>query len=749
MSDTTRRRFLQVMTVTASATALGLVGCDGDSNSSDGNPQPTPAAVAVPGEAVFVQGVASGDPRPNAVLLWTRASTVTGTGTLRVQLATDSGFTQRLVDSTFPVSAANDCCLKVRVLGLQPGTQYFYRFQLEGGATLPTSPVGRTRTARALTDATPLRFAFVSCQDFVGRYWNTLLPLLDQDLDFVLHLGDCVYETTGDPGFQGGGDAARRVVFRQPDEALRLGSGSSAFLAARTVDNYRDLHRTYRSDDVAKLLYQRFPVVAIWDDHEFSDDSWRDNGTYLDGRFEERDAERRRNAEQAYFEYMPVDTELGGMAGRVEVTRDRLFPNTVLYRKLRFGRDVELFLTDYRSYRPDHLIPEDAFPGTVVMDRDALTQVLAAGGVSYDAVRSRFSPYLDIDLPQFAPYKQVLLAVATVGYLGAGIETQQASLRAQNAVRGKIATTIIDTLVTQYNAQVPAAQRVPLLPAALVATLDTGVAWFTLGKTGLFGDVGSRYFVVKDTYDLYAAWRVLTQDQNAQNALGTTQTQWLVSQVAASTAKWKLIASSVSLTSMVLDLTVPALGVPPPFNQRFYLNVDQWDGFPQQRDALLKQALGDVPGVVFLSGDIHASFAGTHAGRAATHVEFTTPAISSTPFRTLLQTAAEGDPLLAPLAGRLIPSLDPLLRAGNPAIAYAQTTHHGVAIAQLDSEAVTVRIQESSADKALVSRYATGQAADRTVAFRWNGTQLQNVTARAVAETSAAPIAALECALPA
>jgi alkaline phosphatase D len=744
MSETTRRRFLQVMTVTASATALGLVGCDGDSNSpSDANGPP--AAVTVASEAVFVQGVASGDPRPNAVLLWTRASTVNGSGTLRLQLATDSAFAQKLVDSAFPISAANDYCLKVRVLGLQPGTQYFYRFLLEG-ATVSTSPVGRTRTARAITDATPLRFAVVSCQDFVGRYWNTLLPLLDQDLDFVLHLGDCVYETTGDPSFQAGGDATRRVVFQQPEQALRLGSGSSAFLAARTLDNYRDLHRTYRSDAVLKQLYQRFPVVAIWDDHEFSNDSWRDNATYLDGRFEERDPERRRNAEQAYFEYMPVDTDLGGIAGRVEVTRDRLFPNTVLYRKLRFGRDVELFLTDYRSYRPDHLIPEDAFPGTVVMDRSALTQVLAAGGVSYDAVRNRFSPYLDIDLPAYAPYKQVLLAVATVGYLGAGIETQQASLRAQNAVRGKIATTIIDTLVAQYNAQVPAAQRVPPLPAALVATLDTGIAWFTLGKTSLFGNVGARYFVVKDTYDLYAAWRAL-QDPATQNALGTPQTQWLVSQVAASTAKWKVIASSVSLTSMVLDLTVPALGVPPPFNQRFYLNVDQWDGFPQQRKALLEQALGDVPGVVFLSGDVHASFAGTHAGRSTTHVEFTTPAISSTPFGTLLDSAARLDPLLAPLAGRLIPMLDPLLRAGNAAMAHAQTTHHGVSIAQLDPEAVTVRIQETAADKALVSRYATGQAPDRTVAFRWNGAQLQSVTATAVAE--AAPRLEPEAALPA
>ena len=726
----TRREFLQIVTVTVGATALGLTACSGDSNSNDNGTAPPPAAGIVVAEARFPQGVASGDPRPDAVLLWTRAAGLRNDGSVRLHVATDSGFATRLVDTAFTVKAAHDHCLKVRVLGLQPGTTYFYRFVLDEAGALLASATGRTRTARASGDASAVKFAVISCQDYVGRYYNTLLPLLDQDLDFVLHLGDSIYETTGDPSFQGGA-GERSIAFSQPQEALQLRSGQRAFFAARSVGNYRDLHRTYRSDEVLKRLYQRFPVVSIWDDHEFSDDSWRDNGTYLDGVFEERDSERRRNAEQAYFEYMPVDTNLSGSQAAVEVVRDNLFPHTVLYRKLRFGKDVELFLTDYRSYRPDHLIPEGAFPGTVVMDRAALTRVLALAGVPYEAVKSNFSAYINIDAPQFAPYKQVLLAVVTVGHLNAGIETGQASLRAQEAIRGNIATTIINTLVEQYNAQVPAAQRVPLLPQALIEAQDTGIAWFTMGKTGLFGDVGSRYFVVKDTYDLYAAHRALTVGAAVQDAYGPTQTQWLVGQVAASTARWKVIATSVSFISMVLDLTVPALGVPAPFNQRFYLNVDQWDGFPDTRNALLRQALGDVPGVVFLSGDIHAGFAATHQGRSVKHVEFTTPAVSSSPFRTLLQNSATADPLLAPLAGRLIPSLDPLLRAGNATMAYAQTTHHGVSVAQLDANGVNLTMHEFAAERALQSRYATGAAPDRSVTFRWDGTTLQTATVQA------------------
>jgi alkaline phosphatase D len=201
----------------------------------------------------------------------------------------------------------------------------------------------------------------------------------------------------------------------------------------------------------------------------------------------------------------------------------------------------------------------------------------------------------------------------------------------------------------------------------------------------------------------------------------------LLSHVAASTARWKVIATSVAFTSMVLDLTPPALGVPAPFNQRFYLNVDQWDGFPQQRDGLLRQALGNGPGVVFLSGDIHAGFATVHPGAGATHAEFTTPAVSSTPFRTLLQRAADGDPLLRPIAGALIPALDLLLQAGNPRIAYTQTTRHGVSVAQFGPDEMNVRMFEFDAARADSRGYAGPGAPDAVVELRWNGSELTRV----------------------
>src|SRR5262249_20381899 len=153
--------------------------------------------------------------------------------------------------------------------------------------------------------------------------------------------------------------------------------------------------------------------------------------------------------------------------------------------------------------------------------------------------------------------------------------------------------------------------------------------------------LGSRYFVVKDTYDLYAAFKAAqnpaTQDvYDAANAPAHPQLAWLTSALQASDARWKVVVNSTSLTSMVLDLTGQTPGLPPQFQailaqlpaelrNRFYLNVDQMDGFPAFTGALLSlyAQRGDV---ALVAGDIHASFATEHAGGVW---EFTGPAVSS------------------------------------------------------------------------------------------------------------------------
>ena len=197
--------------------------------------------------------------------------------------------------------------MKVRLEGLLPETRYFYRFIYEASGTRTTSRVGRFKTAPAEDADSAVRFAVVSCQDYVGKYYNVYRRLVLEELDFFIHLGDYVYETTGDASFQSAGEA-RSISLSDEAGALLLGEESeSPYLAARSLDNYRELYKTFRSDEDLQAAHEAMAMVAIWDDHEFSDDAWGANATYFDGAKDEHDPERRQNADRAWFEYMPVD----------------------------------------------------------------------------------------------------------------------------------------------------------------------------------------------------------------------------------------------------------------------------------------------------------------------------------------------------------------------------------------------------------------------------------------------------------
>ncbi|MEJ2189637.1 MAG: PhoD-like phosphatase N-terminal domain-containing protein, partial [Acidobacteriota bacterium] len=208
-------------------------------------------AVVAPAAAsdYFPQSVASGDPTADSVVLWTRVVTPTDEDPVAVQLevATDSEFTDVVTTRGLAASAENDYCVKVKVDGLQPYHTYYYRFSY--GEEM--SPVGRTKTAPTADMNVPVRFAVVYCQDYVGRYYNAYEKMLldhDEDIDFVVHLGDYVYETTGDPEFQDP-TSERKMVFEDTEGAIQLGTEDNPNYAAASLSNYRTLYRTYRSDE--------------------------------------------------------------------------------------------------------------------------------------------------------------------------------------------------------------------------------------------------------------------------------------------------------------------------------------------------------------------------------------------------------------------------------------------------------------------------------------------------------------------
>lgn len=685
MNPVSRRGFLKTVVVSAGAASLGpsALGCGGGR----------------PVAEVFPQSVASGDPRSDAIVLWTRAlpDDPTAEAPVTLEVGTDAELSSRLdLDlSELIARPESDHCLRVKVTGLSAGTTYWYRFVSDG----TTSNVGRFRTAAAPDADVPVRFALLSCQDRVGRYYNTLLRLLDDahdDLDFVLHVGDYVYETSGDPGFMEASES-RALTFERPEEAIELGDDEYAFQAARSVSNYRDLYRQTRSDPLLQRLHEKFAFICTWDDHEFSDDCWQDVATYRDGMLDERDTERRVNSEQVWFEYMPValDDEAAGPLTR---DRDALFPSTRIWRSLRFGRHASIAVTDYRSNRPDHPNPEDAFPGAVVLDeaqtRATLAQLEADGELPEDTTAEEafdgggFRPYVDLSDPSLADHRRALEILLTAGYAAEGVPMERAVALAATYASddAKVDAAVLSDLLEEGRDALPEALRSIGAIDAEDPSLERGLPYLLMGKAGLVGQLGARYLAVQRTYELVQAWRTRVDGDTAHDdVLGAEQTEWLATSLGESDATWAFVASSVCNTSLVLDLEPFAtVGLPPSLPpERFYLNVDHWDGFPERRRALMRDVYRPA-NAILLAGDIHAAYATDFGADADGNrvVELTTSSVSSGTFRELLQRTGSAVPSIrdSGLLEPVLEALDGFLTGANEALKLAQSDHNGVLV---------------------------------------------------------------------
>ena len=675
--EISRRKILKSIVVVAGAGVAGSVleAC-GSQNLGDG-------------ATYFPQSVASGDPKTDSVVFWTRVHDAAASGdlALRLEVARDRGFDDVVSgQSGLPATAAHDGSIKVKVTALAAGTTYYYRFIYQDARGRKwTSRTGRTRTAHAAADDVAVRFAVLNCQDYIGRYWNTMqrLAQLDLDLDFLLAVGDYIYETTGDQSFQTP-TAGRSITFEDQAGVETVGTGASRFQAARSVDNYRQLYRTYKSDPNLQTLHEMYPVIATWDDHEYSDDCWGDVATYTSGVKNEKDTERRRNAEQAFFEFMPVDD--GAAAGVIDTQRSALYPNVKLWRSLTFGKNLELIMTDYRSFRPDHLIPEDGFPGTVVLDKATLQAVLAAAGQSplYDALSEDLFAYVNIDDAQYATQKSFLVAALSQAYALGGLgSSAEASAKASSVATGNLALVVVNAVLAQAGvAPIPTAGK------------DKGLAFAQMGKQDLFTRLGSRYLLVKPLFDLYAGYRYQATAKQSENAFGNDQEAFVRDRLQNSDRTFKVLVSSTSFTSMILDLRSQT-ALPATLQQQFYLDCDQWDGFPSKRaelTAFLAQA--NVKNAVIVCGDIHAGFVSKVSAGAGNDVPvITSPAISSQTLKEELLGQVE-ELGLGPAAAALVNNLEPLLQASNPQILFNSTDKHGFTVVEVTAQAVKATLHQ-------------------------------------------------------
>ncbi|WP_437781765.1 alkaline phosphatase D family protein [Sorangium sp. So ce1097] len=688
-----RRDFLRATLVTAGALAVPACGGGPETIDTVGDDREL-----TDGAAFFPQSIASGDPRPDSVVLWARVQdgeVEEADIDLEVEVALDAEFRQRVAlddgQAKVKALARHDHCVKVKVRGLAAGTVYHYRFIYVKGDTNYVSRVGRTRTAPAPDADVLVRFAYVSCQDYIGRYYNTYLALAEEELDFFVHLGDYIYETTGDPGFQS--TTGRGVTFTDEEGAIPLEDG--AFHAARSLSNYRELYRTYRSDANLQRVHERFPMIATWDDHEFSNDAHGATATYSNGRVDETDVDRRKAANQAWFEYQPVD-----YGEDFEYDPGAEFPGDIrVYRDFTFGRHVHLVMTDLRSYRPDHLIPEGAFPGKVVLDQARLVEELGD-------VPAAAQPYVDIDSYGDGIYASALAGAAQA----AGYDAAE--------VTGNLSVAFINQVVAGVNEGLPEDMRLPLIDP-VEEGLERGIAYLDLGKMSQHSSIGSRYLAIKDTVDVYSAIRYKETEGASEDVMGAEQESWFLAVMEKSTATWKVWGNEFCLLPLAIDLG--PYNVPEAFKRRFYMNLDAWDGFRNKRNDLLER-LVEVGNVVAITGDIHAFYAGTaglDADPAKKIVEFVGGAVSSGTFRELLTSQVAGDPVLSgvPGAGLLVAGIDSILTSTatkiNPHLAHANSHANGYAVVEASGDAFLVDMR--SIEPADVRTDYTGKRGDLKV----------------------------------
>ena len=322
---------------------------------------------------LYPQGVASGDPHPDSVILWTRRQPDPGAPPhgLTAEFAAAPAFTDIVARGAVQVTAATDWTCRFLAAGLSPAREYWYRFVDEAGNA---SRTGRTLTAPADGDPRPVRFAFVSCQDVHIGALNAYRRMIHEDtrrareeqIGFVLHLGDFIYELVWYRDERPDGmERGRRLrdVVRYP-----TGEKVSTFNIPADLEDYRTAYRGYLTDPDLQDARARWPFVPVWDNHEFN---WRSfqSQQIVDG--EVRPAQTLRvAASQAWYEFQPARVRKPGAGDAFEAPAVQDRPLTVfdarglgqdpdnlaainalhIRRAFRYGANVEMILTDNRSF---------------------------------------------------------------------------------------------------------------------------------------------------------------------------------------------------------------------------------------------------------------------------------------------------------------------------------------------------------------------------------------------------------------
>ena len=476
------KRFFPFFTVSLFAVALALfsfASC-GDSGSN----------------VSFDHGVASGDPLSDRVILWTRVTPPGSRETVEVtvEVATDEEFTNLVGDPvTTTTTAEQDYTVKIDFEGLEAGTVYYYRFRSDG----VTSPTGRTKTLPQ-GEVSSVKLAVFSCASYASGYFNVYAHAKDADVDAVLYLGDYIYEydTEG-------------LSLANSEEIVRNLPGDND-IEILTLDDYRKRYALYRSNSRLQGLHAVHPFIAIWDDHEVADNSYKDgasNHNEGEGDFETR----KMAALQAYYEWMPI--------------RENTQKREAAYRSFSFGNLVDLHMLETRLVARDKQLDYG----------DYFTQ--------------------------------------------AGIDIQR--LRMDMQSQTLLGSTQLDWLLEQLT--------------------GSAATWQVLGQQSLMGRM-----------NLPVELLVHLENPTSQLALDTLELTGI---------KARALQGDTSLTQNELER----------INTVLPYNLDAWDGYPREREAVLGAAYSADRNLVVLAGDTHNGWANNlkDAEGNRVGVEFAGPSVTS------------------------------------------------------------------------------------------------------------------------
>lgn len=523
-----RRTFIvrSASAVASVAAVAGLAACGSDDRPS----------------AEFRYGVASGDPLADRVILWTHAKSAATSDPIMLtwQVATDAAFTSVVASGSVVASSSSGFTAKADASGLSAGTAYFYRFQDEVGNR---SLVGATRTLPAATAAS-VKFAVFSCSLYPAGYFNAYDAATKSDAQFALHLGDYIYEY-----------GSQATGFGNAD-AVALGRVVSPATEIVSLDDYRTRYAQYRSDTALQALHAAMPMIAIWDDHEFTNNAWTGGAENHTTASEGDWNARKQAAARAWHEWLPTRTDSGGDLLKI-------------YRRFDFGRLLTLHMLDTRIEGRDRQYDDfgDADGG--------LTRYATGLANGSDATRRMIST------------------------------TQQ---------------TWLTDGITRSTA-----------------------TWQVLGNQ----DIMARMWLPVS----------VLQAQNAALAAPTAQNQAAVSAAISAYLGAKAVRASAGAAALAPSQSALLSTTT---NPRLPYNLDAWDGYPSNREAILQSVKAQGRRLVVLSGDSHngwfanlTTLAGEKVG-----IEFAGTSVTSPGFESVG---------LGPLAGSLDGSaLAPQL--GNAAI---------------------------------------------------------------------------------